>query len=88
MCGIAGIVAEHCEKYRDAVERMMEKLIHRGPDDHGIHLFRNCILGHTRLSIIDLVTGQKPMLFRAQSGSPFSFHVSHLTAVGRFTFYD
>jgi len=62
MCGIAGIVAEHSEKYRDAVGRMIKKLIHRGPDDCGLRMFRNCILGHTRLTIIDLVTGQQPMM--------------------------
>ena len=62
MCGIAGIIAENCEKYRDVVERMVERLVHRGPDARGFRLFRNCLLGHARLSIIDLVTGQQPMM--------------------------
>ncbi len=40
---------------------MNETLRHRGPDNDGIVCFDNCILGHTRLSIVDLKTGQQPM---------------------------
>jgi asparagine synthase (glutamine-hydrolysing) len=42
--------------------RAMNGLIqHRGPDDGGFHLAAACGLGHRRLSIIDLSTGQQPM---------------------------
>ncbi|MRR37318.1 asparagine synthetase B, partial [bacterium] len=41
---------------------MVEKLGHRGPDEHGMHTFSNCVLGHTRLSVVDLSTGAQPML--------------------------
>ena len=40
---------------------MLKSLEHRGPDDKGTSIFKNCILGHTRLSIIDHETGQQPM---------------------------
>jgi asparagine synthase (glutamine-hydrolysing) len=35
--------------------------IHRGPDEEGIHIEPGLGLGHRRLSIIDLSTGQQPL---------------------------
>jgi len=40
---------------------MIGALSQRGPDANGIARFAHCILAHTRLSIIDLATGQQPM---------------------------
>jgi asparagine synthase (glutamine-hydrolysing) len=34
---------------------------HRGPDEHGLHLEPGVALGHRRLSVIDLSTGQQPL---------------------------
>ena len=62
MCGIAGIVAPAAERYRDAVERMVDAIRHRGPDGSGINIFPDCALGHVRLSIVDLTSGGQPML--------------------------
>ncbi len=62
MCGIAGIVAPFASRPAPAIERMVQALKHRGPDDDGVHLFENCALGHTRLSIVDLGGGHQPML--------------------------
>jgi asparagine synthase (glutamine-hydrolysing) len=62
MCGIAGIVTPDALAYRSALDRMVGKLTHRGPDGCGAHLFSNCALGHTRLSIVDLKSGDQPML--------------------------
>lgn len=45
----------------DLLRRMCAVLQHRGPDEEGIHLDRQVGLGHRRLSIIDLSTGQQPM---------------------------
>ncbi len=42
-------------------ETMVKSLSHRGPDDSGIYQDGDTFLGHTRLSIIDLKTGQQPM---------------------------
>lgn len=61
MCGIAGIVAENPEQYRDAVAKMLAALQHRGPDEQRSIVLPGCVLGHTRLSIIDLATGTQPM---------------------------
>lgn len=59
MCGIAGIVGN--SKIID-VKKMTDAIRHRGPDGEGIYKFDHCILGHRRLSIVDLHTGDQPML--------------------------
>ncbi len=43
------------------VERALERLVHRGPDDSGTHINGSVVLGHRRLSIIDLVASHQPM---------------------------
>ena len=64
MCGIAGIydAARPGDPARAAIlERMTQTLVHRGPDDDGYFIDGPVGLGHRRLSIIDLVTGQNPV---------------------------
>ncbi|MHB8660326.1 MAG: asparagine synthase (glutamine-hydrolyzing) [Minisyncoccota bacterium] len=62
MCGIIGIVAKDARKYGDAViSPMLETLSRRGPDDRGEMRFPYCVLGQTRLSIIDISGGHQPM---------------------------
>lgn len=61
MCGIAGMVSTSCLE-ASVVEKMMLCLKHRGPDESGIWSGPGCVLGHQRLSIIDLSpTGAQPM---------------------------
>src|ERR1043166_1825691 len=62
MCGIAGIVTADSRAYRATLDRMAAHLTHRGPDGSGTYFFTNCALGHTRLSIVDLISGDQPML--------------------------
>jgi asparagine synthase (glutamine-hydrolysing) len=53
MCGIAGIIGEGIEK--SEIDRMLVSISHRGPDARGIYCDRGyAVLGHNRLSIIDL----------------------------------
>jgi asparagine synthase (glutamine-hydrolysing) len=63
MCGITGIFstnASHATRQR--VEAMNTALAHRGPDDAGFFEAENVVLGHRRLSIIDLSPGgHQPM---------------------------
>src|SRR5215213_11652573 len=61
MCGIAGIVAENGQEYRETVASMTRCMVHRGPDGAGHHTYSRCVLGHRRLSIVDLEGGQQPM---------------------------
>ncbi|OGB94311.1 MAG: asparagine synthase (glutamine-hydrolyzing) [candidate division NC10 bacterium RIFCSPLOWO2_02_FULL_66_22] len=61
MCGIAGILGRRDEA---AVGRMCNALAHRGPDDAGTYTDPDghIVLGHRRLSIIDLSPqGRQPM---------------------------
>ncbi|MDC0580865.1 asparagine synthase (glutamine-hydrolyzing) [Amylibacter sp.] len=65
MCGVAGIISRRPlgEKYND-VTKMLHGLKDRGPDDQGIWCKNDdfAVLGHTRLSIMDLSpTGRQPM---------------------------
>ena len=62
MCGIAAIVASAAHRHSHPLEAMTQALAHRGPDGHGQHAWPNCLLGHRRLSIVDLHTGSQPML--------------------------
>ena len=58
MCGICGIFGMDDKKL---LKRMTEVLKHRGPDDVGYYTDSSISLGHTRLSIIDLVSGKQPI---------------------------
>jgi len=67
MCGIAGIIIKDGSDPNPIMERMLSILHHRGPDDTGIFSERidgiqSIVLGHNRLSIIDLTSrGHQPM---------------------------
>ena len=63
MCGIVGLFDFGGTKdvSRSLLERMNQSQFHRGPDEGGIHLEPGVGLGHRRLSIIDLSTGQQPL---------------------------
>jgi len=63
MCGITGIfdLGGKREMSRATLARMNETQHHRGPDAGGLHLEPGLGLGHRRLSIIDLATGQQPL---------------------------
>jgi asparagine synthase (glutamine-hydrolysing) len=63
MCGIAGIVDVTGRPVDGALLRSMTAVIgHRGPDGDGIVCRGSAGLGHRRLAIIDLVTGDQPMV--------------------------
>ncbi len=63
MCGIAGILnlRNHTEISTDSLKRMVSTIKHRGPDEFGLYKESQIMLGHARLSIIDLSTGRQPM---------------------------
>ena len=63
MCGIAGIVGADRSYVVEAadIHRMCQAIVHRGPDDEGIHVQGHVGLGMRRLSIIDLSTGHQPI---------------------------
>ncbi len=63
MCGITGLVyTDHSHPVnRDLFRRMTSTLTHRGPDADGYLFGEGMALGHRRLSIIDLSTGDQPI---------------------------
>ena len=64
MCGITGFISNNSGDLNIVCERMVQSLNHRGPDDHGVWSDRKngIVLGHARLSIIDLSPeGHQPM---------------------------
>jgi asparagine synthase (glutamine-hydrolysing) len=63
MCGIVGIVdlRGRREIDRALLHRMNESQHHRGPDECGVHVEPGVGLGHKRLSIIAVATGQQPL---------------------------
>ena len=65
MCGIAGQISFAKPPASDPVAELVRRIRHRGPDDHGIWTSPAgaCVLGHARLSIIDLSPlGHQPMI--------------------------
>ncbi len=66
MCGIYGVF-DPSSRLDDAMrawsQRAQELIHHRGPDDRGCEerLEGRCLLGHTRLSIIDVEGGKQPL---------------------------
>lgn len=62
MCGIAGIAGAGAEHQLATLQRMSERIAHRGPDDSGVWTSANVAFAHRRLSIIDLSSdGRQPM---------------------------
>jgi asparagine synthase (glutamine-hydrolysing) len=62
MCGIAGLMRQDLAPVDERLlRRMTDAIAHRGPDGEGFHVDGPVGLGHRRLAIIDLVTGDQPM---------------------------
>ena len=60
MCGICGQFNHDPVSERE-IRAMTDNLDHRGPDENGVYVKDNVGLGHCRVRIIDLDTGQQPM---------------------------
>ena len=63
MCGIVGVFSRRSPISPGLIERATKSLYHRGPDGqrHWIGFGGRVALGHARLSIIDLTTGDQPI---------------------------
>ncbi|MBL6932439.1 MAG: asparagine synthase (glutamine-hydrolyzing) [Rhodospirillales bacterium] len=65
MCGIAGLfLPEHATGIELDMDAMLSAIAHRGPDDEGRHMSedRRFQAGFRRLAIIDLETGDQPIV--------------------------
>jgi len=76
MCGVCGIFGE---RNQELVEKMMGRIVHRGPDDGHFVLCSDATLGSRRLSIIDLESGRMPLsnedgtVWVTQNGEIYNF---------------
>ena len=63
MCGIVGVFSRRSPISPGLIEHATKSLYHRGPDGqrHWIGFGGRVALGHARLSIIDLTTGDQPI---------------------------
>ncbi len=68
MCGIVGWV-DYQKDLRGSgriINRMVETMVHRGPDADGVWLSAHAALGHRRLIVVDPVGGTQPMVRQHQ----------------------
>lgn len=62
MCGIVGFTHKHWVPDSNRIRNATATLIHRGPDQQGVFQSSLCSMGATRLKIIDLGSGDQPIL--------------------------
>ena len=69
MCGICGQYnfKDKIPVIPETISRMMNSIVHRGPDDEGQYIAGSLGLGFRRLSIIDLEGGHQPMWDREKN---------------------
>ena len=87
MCGFVALFNPQREPAPHAVDllkRMTDSLQHRGPDAQGYHIEPHIALGHRRLSIIDVSTGQQPLFNEDGSPTARSKQILGHTPMGRF----
>jgi len=65
MCGITGFINfdKNIQNSYYIIRNMCKTLAKRGPDEEGFYFSRHGVLGHRRLSIIDIKNGKQPMNF-------------------------
>lgn len=64
MCGFTGFIGfkeKDIEDKKQILKKMMDMIIHRGPDSEGMFVNETAAMGFRRLSIIDLDNGSQPM---------------------------
>lgn len=74
MCGILGWIAGRAESTPDGFSKALDTLAHRGPDDRGVFEGDGILLGHRRLSIIDLSPGGRQPMRDEESGTVIVFN--------------
>ena len=82
MCGIVAVYSRREPVLREIVQRATKSLYHRGPDGQRQWISRDgrVGLGHARLSIIDLTTGDQPIASEDDH--------THIVANGEFYEYE
>lgn len=63
MCGFIGCLKSDTLKKYD-INKLLESIKHRGPDEQGVYEDENAVFCHARLSIIDIQSGHQPYQYR------------------------
>lgn len=61
MCGYVGFINDTVKYKEPIIKKMMDRIIHRGPDSEGVYIDRSIAIGFRRLSIIGLEDGMQPI---------------------------
>ena len=61
MCGIAGYINNNEKPQKKVLKKMTDRIEHRGPDGEGHYVDDMAALGHRRLAVLDLTTGDQPI---------------------------
>ena len=62
MCGITGFINKDSKSKKEkTIKKMLNRIVHRGPDSMGVYVDDDIALGFRRLSIIDLKGGNQPI---------------------------
>lgn len=61
MCGYVGFVNDKIKHKEPIIKKMMDRIIHRGPDSEGAYTDSSIAMGFRRLSIIGLEDGMQPI---------------------------
>ena len=73
MCGIAGYVSQDKKPTKKVLKQMTDRIAHRGPDGEGFYLDDHVALGHRRLAILDLTTGDHKDVVIVYNGEVYNF---------------
>ena len=65
MCGICGQISynQNLIDYKEYFYNMQNRLLQRGPDQHGEYFSNSAVLMHRRLAVIDIERGKQPMTY-------------------------
>ncbi|WP_283585894.1 asparagine synthase (glutamine-hydrolyzing) [Limosilactobacillus ingluviei] len=74
MCGIVTFVDNEAPQVKDSlIQTMMNRIIHRGPDDAGHFVDQGVAMGFRRLSFIDVKSGAQP-IFNEDDSKAITFN--------------
>ena len=74
MCGIAGLIGFNKENAKPYLNKMLDLIKHRGPDDRDTWFDDACSFGHVRLSIIDLSKSARQPMRCAHTGNTITYN--------------
>lgn len=74
MCGFVGLFGPPFNERRQAVERMLAEIAHRGPDGEGLFEEEGLMMGHRRLALLDMSEAAAQPMVHPGSGLALAFN--------------